>query len=620
MTKYQNPKVGEIRLNDEFFAPRVQTNHTDTLPANIRKCHETGRIEAFRLDWKKGMPNQPHVFWDSDVAKVLEGMAYDLILNPDPEREKELDGYIDLICSAQQKDGYLNVFFTIVKPEERWTNLRDCHELYCAGHLMEAAVAHFRATGKRKFLDCMCHYADYIGTVFGRAPGQLRGYPGHEEIELALCKLAEASGNANYMELAKYFVEERGQSPNYFEAETKKYNRTGRDSEYHQAHRPVRDQAEAVGHAVRALYLYAGMADVAALTEDKGLFAACERLWESVVNRKMYVTGGVGSNPVCESFSHDYDLPNETGYAESCASIALVLFAERMLNATGNSKYADVMERALYNGAVSGLSLNGTEFFYANPQVISDNRGSGTGHMTTVRQPWFGCSCCPTNYCRFIPQIASFACSVSGNGLRINIPAAAKGCVNLNGGKLEFEIAGKYPYDGHLVFRILNAPENECEIAFRIPDWCRNYTVSECGKTENGYLVLNRRWGAGDEIVLDLEMSVESLHSHPMIEANAGKFVLRRGPLLYCLEGVDNGPLLSRLTVPEDQAFRLEPAKGLPGVQGITGKAFRETTPDTESLYSPLRPESTETVFHAIPYAFWQNRGRTSMILWIRSC
>ena len=617
MARCQNSKIGNIHLKDGFFAPRIRINHTETIPANIRKCHETKRIEAFKLDWKPGMPDEPHVYWDSDVAKVLEGIAYDLILNPDPEREKELDRYVDLICSAQQPDGYLNVYFTVVEPEKRWTNIAGNHELYCAGHLMEAAVAYYQATGKRKFLDCMCRYADYICKVFGREPGQKRAYPGHQEIELALCKLADATGNQAYLKLAKYFVDERGTSPNYFVEKEGYPEKRLTDL---QAHKPVREQTEAVGHAVRALYLYSGMADVAERSGDRELLEVCEKLWDDLTLRKMYITGGVGSNPDGEKFEDAYELPNRTAYSESCASMALVFFANRMLKISGDSKYADIMERALYNGAISGISLNGVEFFYANPQLVT---GISIKHQYAsfpqYRQPWFGCSCCPTNFCRFIPQIASFAFSVAENELRVNIPAAAQGSVRFANGAFSFEIEGNYPADGHIVFRVLDAPASECTVSFRIPGWCRNYKTSMNGSMEKGYLAIRKQWKKGDEFIMDLDMPIEMMFAHPLIAENAGRSVLRRGPLLYCLEEKDNGSSLSSLIIPADQKFRLEKTEGLLDLPGITGKAYRENTPDMDSLYSTARPVRTECGFHAVPYALWQNRGVGEMVLWIRT-
>ena len=620
MKTWQELPVGTVQLQDPFFAPRVRTNHERTIPSNLEKCHETGRFDAFRLDWKEGMPNKPHFFWDSDVAKVLEGMAYDLQLNPDPERAAELDRYVGLICSAQQPDGYLNVYFTQIEPENRWKCLRNNHELYCAGHLMEAAVAHYRATGKRTFLDCLCRYADYLTTVFGPGADQCHGYPGHPEIELALCKLADASGNEAYRDLARYFVDQRGQEPLYFIEEARRNKRPEDevDMSLFQADRPVRDQPGASGHAVRALYLYSGMADVAAACDDRELLATCERMWDDIVRHKMYVTGGIGSTSWGERFTFDYDLPNATAYAESCAGISLVLFCHRMLNITGDVRYAETMERGLYNGAISGLSLEGTSFFYANPQVFAENQESGDGQTVRVRQPWFGCSCCPTNYCRFIPQIGSFAYSSEGNTLRVNIPAAAEVHAALGKGPFAVKLEGAYPYDGALTFTVLEAPATPCRLAIRIPGWCPHYEASEPGTLEKGYLVFERCWKPGDVIRLTLDMPVQGLHAHPMLEENAGRMVLRRGPLLYCLEGVDNGPMLSSLVIPEHQDFRTEPVAGLPGVMGLTGKAWRESRVDPDALYAPDTPVREETVFHAVPYALWQNRGTSSMLLWVR--
>ena len=473
MKPYQPVSIQEVRLKDCFFSDRIRTNNDVTLPANVRT-----------------------------------------------EREKELDEFVDLIISAQQKDGYLNTHFTVVEPEKRWKNLSRAHELYCAGHLMEAAVAHYKATGKRKFVDCMARYADYIAEVFGRNPGQKRGYPGHQEIELALCKLAEATGNRKYSDLAAYFINERGQSPNYFETVEQ-----CEDTENLQADRPIREMQKLRGHSVRALYYLSGAADVAAESGDSSLFEACERLWNNVVERNMYITGGVGSTCVGEAFTADYNLPNDTAYAESCASIALVLFADRMLNQTGDARYADVMETALYNGAISGLSLGGDKFFYANP-LENDDQMFEHGQQMRKRQPWFGCSCCPTNYCRFLPQIASFACSVSGDSLLINIPAASAGNVNLKNASLQFELSGSYPYDGSGTLEIQEA-SGECTIALRIPGWCRNWTLALNGKTvsdspEKGYVRMCRSWKKGDRIEWNFDMPVRVLHANPRVSADIG--------------------------------------------------------------------------------------------------
>ena len=362
--------LAAIQLHDSVFAPRQKTGHDVTIPSCLKRCRETGRIDAFRLQWKKGDPNPPHVYWDSDVAKVLEGMAEMLMIHPDPAMEKELDELVDLIVSAQRDDGYLNVHFTVVEPEKRWSNLGDWHELYCAGHLIEAAVAHFQATGSRKFLDAMCRYADYIASVFGPAPGQKRGYPGHEEIELALVRLYRTTGETRYLNLAKYFIDERGADPNYFSETEKSIPRDFLSNR--QAHKPVREQEQAVGHAVRAVYLYCGMVDVAVETRDCVLLNAAIRLFDNLSRRRMYITGGIGSTSIGEAFTTDFGLPNDTAYAESCAAIGLAMFAKRLLDVTNEGKYADVLERVLYNNALSGISLSGDEFFYVNLLEVND--------------------------------------------------------------------------------------------------------------------------------------------------------------------------------------------------------------------------------------------------------
>lgn len=606
--------VGTIRLNDPVFSGRIRKNREVTIPANIEKCRATGRIDSFKLEWKEGMPGKPHIFWDSDFAKVMEGYAFSLMLDPDPEKERELNGFIDLIVSAQQPDGYLNTYFTQVEPENRWKQLWQNHELYCAGHLMEAAVAHFQATGKRNFLDCMCRYADYIATVFGPGEHQLHGYPGHQEIELALCKLAQVTGEHKYAELAAYFINERGKTPSWFAGEPGNANLKNL-----QADLPIREQNEVNGHAVRALYYLAGAVDVAESSGDPELLAACRRLWENVVQKRMYITGGIGSSRLGEEFTSDYDLPNAQAYAESCASIALVLCADRLLNLTADSRYADEMERAIYNGVFAGLSLSGDRFFYMNPLA----NGPEYRYYAHERQPWFDCSCCPTNFCRFIPQLGSFACSVSGDTLLVNIPAACDGTATFSGGSLEFSMEGSYPYSGAIRFRVRSV-SGQCRIGFRIPGWCRAYTLSYNGKTvaekpENGYVYLAREWHAGDVVELNLEMPVRIVYANPRVMDNAGKAALMRGPLVYALESTDNAVPVSSIVLKTDSEFILSEAAGLPaGTVAISGEA--EIAESFETLYSDVPPKRKPGRFTAVPYALWQNRGESSVLVWIPYC
>ena len=601
---YTSPSLSAVTVSDAFLAPRMETNHTSTLPMSVRRCEETGRIDAFHLVWKPGMPNMPHIFWDSDVAKVVEGMALELLRRPDPALEARLEEIVALIVSAQQPDGYLNTHYTVVEPDKRWSNLKDCHELYCAGHLMEAAVAHFQATGRRNFLDCMCRYADYIATVFGRGKGQKRGYPGHEEIELALVKLARASGNDKYLKLAKYFVDERGQSPNYY---VKAEGHKPESVAYNQADKPVREQTDVRGHAVRAVYLYSGMADVAAATGDAELLAACRRLFDNLTERKMYVTGGIGSTPNGEAIENAYKLPNALAYAESCAGIGLVFFAQRMHNITGKAKYIDVLERALYNNILAGLSLSGDEFFYQNPL-----RSSVDSPYDRVRQKWFWCSCCPTNFCRFLPQIGTFLWSADADEVRLNIPAAS----TYDDGARRIRVTGGYPYDGAIRIEFLAA--GKYAFSVRLPGWCHHANVPKGGRVKDGYLTFRRAWKAGDVLAIVLDMPVEVLRANPGVDECAGKLCLQRGPLVYALEGVDNRTPLHTLAIPAKQAFAVKPAKGLPkGTLAISGVTV-QTLPPGEALYTAETPRHHKGRFTAIPYALWQNRGETEMQVWTR--
>lgn len=393
-----------VSIEDIFWEPRQRANREHTIPIEYQQCRDTGRIDAFRLSWKPGMKPVPHIFWDSDIAKWIEAASYSLANHPDPQLDALLDEVISLITFAQQPDGYLNTHFTVVEPEKRWTNLRDQHELYCAGHMIEAGVAHYQGTGKHTLLDVVCRYADHIASIFGTQPGQKRGYPGHEEIELALVKLYHVTGEKRYLDLSQYFIDERGKQPYYYDLEAvargddpKAY--WAKTYAYMQAHIPVRRQNEVVGHAVRAMYLYSAMADLANETGDNSLLEACRTLWQDVCLRKMYITGGIGPSRLNEGFTNPYDLPNETAYAETCAAVGLVFWNQRMLQFDCDSRYADIMERALYNGVISGVSLSGELFFYENPLA-----SLGNYH----REPWFDCACCPPNIARRLASLGHY--------------------------------------------------------------------------------------------------------------------------------------------------------------------------------------------------------------------
>ncbi len=624
MLRFNPIPLQNVKLSDSFLAKWVNLNSETVIPYNVRRCKETGRIDAFKLKWKEGMPNMPHVFWDSDFAKVIEGMCLDLISHPDKKREKELDKYVDLIISAQQPDGYLNTHFTVVEPEKRWSHLGRAHELYCAGHLMEAAVAHFQATGNRKFLDCLCRYADYIGTVFGKKKGQKKGYPGHEEIELALCKLADASGNPKYAELAKYFIDQRGQKPNYFVEECKRLNIPVPASfDNVQAHIPVREQKDAVGHAVRDMYLCCGMAEVAARFNDKELLKVCEAIYDSVTKRRMYITGGIGSSEKGERFTADYHLPNAYAYAESCASIGLALFAMRMGNITGEDKYFETMERAIFNGILSGLAMNGTEFFYENKLEVNQATADAVGHHEGIRQPWFNCSCCPTNFCRFLAQIPQLAFSYTDKSFRVNMPINAEIELPMAGGRLKATITGNYPLGNSYKLHI-KAPCKKLDLSLRIPAWADNAAVYMNGKLVSKYpkefYTAKGPFKKDDEIEVRYDLNVHFNYADPRVSDAAGKVALSYGPFIMALESTDNATAdMSTLLIDTSSSFRLSKVKGLPdGTPVIKGSGFIETAAEPGILYSSKPPKRKACTFTAIPYCLWQNRGPSNMAVWFR--
>lgn len=636
-----------VRIQGGFWGNRQRINRDVTIPIEYEQCKKTGRIDAWKLDWEPGKPGKPHHFWDSDVAKWIEAAAYSLAVQPDPELEKRVDEVIDLIEKAQHDDGYLNIYYSVVEPGKRWTNLKDMHELYCAGHLIEAAVAYYQVTGKRKLLDVMCRYADHIDTVFGPEEGKKKGYPGHEEIELALVKLYRVTGEERYLRLSQYFINERGKQPHYFYEEAKKrgldlsqrkswWSWEDKQYAYYQAHLPVREQTTAVGHAVRAMYLYSGMADVAMETGDESLMEAARRLWDNVVNRRMYITGGVGSNHHGEKFSFDYDLPNETAYAETCAAIGLVFWAHRMLHMDKDGKYADVMERALYNGVLSGISLDGTKFFYANPLQVypeaHENDSLNVGRsVTPVRQDWFECACCPPNIARLIASLGQYIYSQSDKEVFVNLYIQSQSKLNLGGKKVFLEQKTNYPWDEKVEIEVL--PEGECRfiLALRIPGWCNSFEILINGQPlenpnammDRGYLKLDRDWHPEDRIELKFQMPVEKIEAHPAVRQNCGRIALQRGPIVYCLEEIDNGPNLADIVIPRDEELKsVFKPNLLGGVTIIQGKAWRRKITDwKDSLYKPITKDSSykeEFDFTAIPYFAWCNRKPGEMLVWIR--
>jgi len=640
----------QVTIDDAFWAAWQETNRKVTLPIEYQRCQETGRLAAIKQDWVEGMPNQPHYFWDSDVAKWIEAAGYSLATHPDPELQARTDAVIDGFEAAQQPDGYLNTYYTVIEPENRWTNLMIKHELYCAGHLMEAAVAYYQGTGKRKLLDVMCRYADYIGTVFGTGEGQMRGYPGHQEIELGLVKLYEATGEQRYLDLAKYFVDERGQKPFYFDIESKKrgeaiqygsseLRRWVRNSHawpephaYFQAHRPLSEQDTAEGHAVRAMYIYCGMADVAAYTGDDALTQACYRLWENVTTKRMYVTGGIGSSSTGERFTVDYDLPSDTAYAETCAAIGLVFWAQRMLQLTQDAQYADILERALYNGAISGIQQTGDLFFYANPLEVIPERYEYRPELfrgdviKPIRQPWFNCSCCPTNITRLIASVGNYCYSSDETALYVHLYVGGKVKADVAGGQASLNVKTQYPWDGEVTLTVDSAPGKAFTLALRVPDWCPGATLSVNGEAvstdllDKGYVKVTRQWAAGDTVVLDLPMPVLRLQAHPEVRNLRGKVALQRGPLVYCLEEIDNGGNLQDVSLlPDADISAAYDPELLGGVVLLTAEGRRSDADGWQGALYSAQTETTHAVpLKAVPYCLWCNREPGEMTVWIR--
>lgn len=582
----------KVKIKDSFWAPKLEAHSHTTLEVCIAQTQDsTERINNFAK--AAGVMEGKHegiYFDDSDVYKAMEGIAYSLINNPDPEREALLDRWIDLIARSQQPDGYLNTYYTLNHPDERWTDMEK-HEMYCGGHMIEAAVAHHKATGKTTFLDVAIKFADYLGTEFG--PGKRHWVAGHEEIELALVKLYHETGKKDYLDLAYWLLEERGHGHGHGAIwENKHWG-----AAYCQDDVPVSEITDIKGHAVRAMYLFTGMADVAAEKELPEYVAALERVWDDVVNRNMYITGGIGSSGSNEGFSKDYDLPNKTAYCETCASIGMVLWNNRMNLFSEDARYIDVMERSMYNGVLAGVSLDGDLFYYVNP-LESD----GNHH----RKEWYGCACCPSNISRFIPSVGSYIYLTGPEGLFVNLFVGSEAEMKVGNTKVELAQKTEYPWDGKT--EIVLDPESPAgfDVNLRIPGWCKKFGVAVNGKNisaqkgENGYVTIHREWKKGDKITLDLDMPVEVVASHPKVKANVGKRAIQRGPLVYCLEQADQQNVdLDRIKISANTTFKTRKASGkLEGMVKIESKTGNE-----------------KLTF--VPYFAWNNRNPGKMKVWV---
>lgn len=574
-----------------------------------------------------------YVFQDTDVAKWLEAVAYRLTIEPDEKLEKTADDVIDLIGRAQRADGYLDTYYQIKEVGKEFTNLLDCHELYCAGHMAEAAVAYYEATGKRKLLDIICRFLDLIAEKIGKEEGKIHGYSGHPEIELALVRVYKATGEKKYLDFCEYLVNERGTEPSFFQQELEargfinmwghKDNKA--DTHYCQAHKPLREQKEAVGHSVRAGYLYTGAAHLAAETGDKSLFDACEVLWDNATKKQMYVTGGFGATVYGEAFSFDYQLPNDLSYTETCAAISFLFFAQKMLMCDVNSKYSDVMERILYNGSISGMALDGRHFFYTNPLETWDeqNRRVPTYRHNKVKRPgWFGCACCPPNLARMITSLGNYIYSSDDNTVFAHLFIGSDASVKVGDKIVTIKQNSLMPWEGKTEFVLSGG---NYTFAVRMPSWADKVEIKVNGEEVNyvvkkGYAYIERAWADGDCVKMDMPMDVKMIEANPLVRADAGKVAIARGPVVYCIESADNGDRLSSIKLKCDPEFRVEADNELfEGAVSVYAKAVKKKAWETDDLYKAFTAAYEEIEIKAVPYAFWGNRDdNREMAVWVR--
>jgi DUF1680 family protein len=625
-----------VKLTDNFWLPRIRINHDVTIPASFERCEKTGRVKNFTMAAeKKGKFCTVYSFDDTDIYKTIEGASFSLSLFPDKRMEAYIDSLIDIVGKAQEPDGYLYTARTIdpLNPHkwaglQRWVKERELsHELYNAGHLYESAVAHFMATGKRNLLNIAIKNADLVCSVFG--PGKMHVAPGHEIVEMGLVKMYRITGKKEYLETAKDFVEERGRF-NGYDAKSKDPWKNG---DYWQDRIPVVDQKEAIGHAVRAGYLYAGMADIAALTGDEKLLKAIDTIWMNMVAKKIYVQGGAGAVGSGERYGDNYELPNATAYNETCAAIANVYWNQRMFQLHGDAKYIDVLEKILYNGLISGVGLDGKSFFYTNALQVRHNFKHAD--MEGERSGWFECSCCPTNICRLLPSVPGYMYAQKDDKLFVNLFAASTTSLKVQDKPVEIIQQNNYPWDGDLKFTV--SPKSSFQtfsLMIRIPGWAKNVAipsdlysfqsnndnkpvikingVAVDYKMENGYAVLNRAWTKNNLVELNLPMEVRRVIAHQKLKDDVGKIALQRGPIMYCAEWSDNNGKATNLVLPAGTIFSTEfkPAM-LNGITIVKAEATAVVTDEKLNTVTTIKQP-----FVAIPYYAWANRGKGEMTVW----
>lgn len=621
-----------VQIDDQFWKPKIEANRKISLLYQYEQLKTSGVLDNFLwvAEGIRGQHRGPY-WMDSDAYKWLEAASYSLVTFPDPKLQACVDEVISIIAAAQEKDGYLNTYFQLMELDKRWTNLGMCHELYCAGHLIQAAVANVHLHAEHSLLDIACRFVDHIDNTFG--PGKETALPGHEEIETALVDLYRYTDEKRYLKLAIYFINQRGQKDSRLRQELKHLDGIGGgplklntqfygtyenyDGRYSQDHLPVREQTEVVGHAVRAMYLYCGMADVVTETGDSGLMDALENLWVNVTRRRMYITGGIGPAKSNEGFTHDYDLPNETAYAETCAAVGMIMWNHRLLQLKGEGRFADIMERVLYNGFLAGISMDSQKFFYVNPL-----RSAGEHH----RQGWFECACCPPNMARLFASMGNYIYSKCDDGLAVHLYIQSKVQIELaSGNTLQLRQKTKYPWEGIISFQIQVSDPEDFTLYLRIPEWCRQYTIkvnqnTQKAKAESGYIRIRRNWQTGDQVKLELDMPVERIEANPAVWEDVGRVALQRGPVVYCLENTDHSVDVQKIHLSRNSQLKVSFISDLlGGVSVIEGEATVLNGGNwQDTLYRRQGNNTYETVqLKAIPYYAWDNRYPGAMTVWI---
>ena len=626
-----------------FWQERQRLNFNSSIPAVMKTFEDTGRIRALTQDLKDD--EEHHIFWESDLAKWLEAVFVSLQKNPDNELNKYAENLTEKIISNQEENGYLNSYFTFFEPENKFQNLKVRHELYCAGHLMEAALEHLKLNGTSRFYDAMERYMDHIASTFGIEPGKKRGYPGHQEIELALLKAYEQTGKQKFLDLADYFLSERGSKPHYYDEEERQLKlkekeldlsdypseirdfismlNSGEDKNYNylQAHDLPVNQKTAEGHSVRALYMYTAMADLARIKKDRRMLQACKSLWRNIVDRRIYVHGGVGSSHIGERFTFDYDLPNDFAYAETCASIALMFFAERLSRIERNSEYTDIIEKVLYNTILASTSANGKGFFYDNyleciPEfLVFHQRRHG------IRDEYHTCSCCPPNITRLIADLGRYIYSSCSEGINVHQYISSESSFKIDGDSVHLKQHSGFPWKGSSNLTLNKVSGKEFSLFIRVPEWDQNMKVGINGnnvsfKKIKGYAQIKRTWKESDEVSLSFDLKPRVVRSLSKVRYNVQRACVFRGPLLYCMESIDNGPYLNQILMNQDQKLEAVDDELFEGCISLSGDMIR-LNDSTDVLYSSSKPEFRKTKVKLIPYFLWANRGENEMLVWI---